>query len=382
MDNQNEPIDFKMVIQALLDDNAAFPVEYFVEFSDIAYEDLYELKNIWHEITPQRKAKLFENLEIIYESDFTKDFSQLALLGLDDENSVIRASSIRLLADIESRRLIQPLLSLLLHDADTNVRAQAAIALGHFVFLGELEEIPEEDYEQLEEVLLSVLADDESELVRQKALESIGYSGREEIKAFIQNAYLSANHQWTKSAVVAMGRSADEFWEEQVLTSLINPNAYIQREAIRAAGELEIKAARKLLLKFILNDELDEDARTAAVWSLSKIGGEGIDTLIHKLMDETEDEIELMFLDDALDNLQLTNGILPDLDFLDIQETDSSQYREFSMDDSEQDLSDALYRNSWLRDMYYHLDEQTDDDMDDDEFETLYDDEDDEESDE
>ncbi len=382
MDNQNEPIDFKMVIQALLDDNAAFPVEYFVEFSDIAYEDLYELKNIWHEITPQRKAKLFENLEIIYESDFTKDFSQLALLGLDDENSVIRASSIRLLADIESRRLIQPLSSLLLHDADTNVRAQAAIALGHFVFLGELEEIPEEDYEQLEEVLLSVLADDESELVRQKALESIGYSGREEIKAFIQNAYLSANHQWTKSAVVAMGRSADEFWEEQVLTSLINPNAYIQREAIRAAGELEIKAARKLLLKFILNDELDEDARTAAVWSLSKIGGEGIDTLIHKLMDETEDEIELMFLDDALDNLQLTNGILPDLDFLDIQETDSSQYREFSMDDSEQDLSDALYRNSWLRDMYYHLDEQTDDDMDDDEFETLYDDEDDEESDE
>ncbi len=126
------------------------------------------------------------------------------------------------------------------------MRAQAANALGRFVYLGELEEIPEQDLDQVEDVLLQVLQSDEHELVRQKALKSIGYSGREELKSFIQNAYLSTNDNWIKSALVAMGRSADDFWEEQVLTALLNPNPYIQREAIRAVGELEIKIGTKI----------------------------------------------------------------------------------------------------------------------------------------
>lgn len=374
MEDEYKQIDFRKIIDALLDDDAFFPVEYFAAFSDIERGDLSLLKNIWHQITPQRKAKLFENLELIYESDFTKDFSQVAILGLDDLNGVIRASSIRLLEEIDSRRLILPLIELLVNDTDINVRAQAATALGRFVYLGELEEIPQEDYEQIEEVLLTILANEESELVRQKTLESIGYSGREEIKSFIQNAYLSTNNNWIKSAVVAMGRSADEFWVDKVLTSLINPNAYIQLEAIRAAGELEIKSARKLLLKLILNDELDEDARTAAIWSLSKIGGEGVDILFQKLMDETEDEIEIMFLEDAMDNLQLTNGFLPELEFLEVEEADPSQMREFSFEDDEGDLSDLLFQNSWMREMMTQQ-EEDDDEYDEEGYEGRYDDE-------
>ncbi len=84
MEDTNNKIEFDVVLDALLDDDAAFPIEYFIEFSDISQPDLVALKKIWNQITPQRKAKLFENLEVIYDADYTKDFSQVAILGLDD----------------------------------------------------------------------------------------------------------------------------------------------------------------------------------------------------------------------------------------------------------------------------------------------------------
>ncbi len=366
MEDQNSKIEFDVVIDALLDDDAAFPIAYFVEFSDISQPDLISLKKVWNQITPQRKAKLFENFEVIYDADYTKDFSQVAILGMDDLNGVIRASSIRLLDNVESRQLIPPLVNMVLDDLEISVRAQAASALGKFVYLGELEEIPEQDLDQVEDILMQILQSDEHELVRQKALESIGYSGREEIKSFIQNAYLSANDNWIKSALVAMGRSADDFWEEKVLTALLNPNPYIQREAIRASGELEIKSARKLLVKQIIQDTLEEDSWAVAIWALSKIGGEGIEDLFQNLMEKSEDEEEILFLEDAIENLQLTNGILPELDILDIREVDDSRLREFSIDDD--DLSDELFQNSWIKSLERNLEDAYDfgkDDYDD-----------------
>ncbi|MAT40991.1 MAG: hypothetical protein CL609_01530 [Anaerolineaceae bacterium] len=364
MEEQNNKIEFDIVIDALLNDEAAFPIEYFVEFSDILQPDLVALKKVWNQITPQRKAKLFENLEVIYEADYTKDFSQVAILGLDDINGVIRASSIRLLDDIESRRLIAPLVHLLLNDLEISVRAQAAASLGKFVYLGELEEIPEQDLDHVEDALMQVLVSDEHELVRQKALESIGYSGSEEVKSYIQNAYLSANNSWIKSALVAMGRSADDFWEDKVLEALLNPNQYIQREAIRAAGELEIKSARKLLVKQIIQDTLEEENWAVAIWALSKIGGEGVEDLFQSLLEKAEEEQEILFLEDAIENLQLTNGILPELDLLDINEVDESRLREFSIDDD--DLSDELFRDSWIKSMERNLEDE--DDFDEDEY--------------
>ena len=366
MEDQNSKIEFDVVIDALLDDDAAFPIAYFVEFSDISQTDLTTLKKVWNQITPQRKAKLFENLEVIYDADYTKDFSQVAILGMDDLNGVIRASSIRLLDNVESRQLIPPLVNMVLNDLEISVRAQAASALGKFVYLGELEEIPEQDLDQVEDILMQILQSDEHELVRQKALESIGYSGSEEIKSFIQNAYLSANDNWIKSALVAMGRSADNFWEEKVLTALLNPNQYIQREAIRASGELEIKSARKLLVKQIIQDTLEEESWAVAIWALSKIGGEGIEDLFQNLMEKSEDEEEILFLEDAIENLQLTNGILPELDILDIREVDDSRLREFSIDDDE--LSDELFQNSWIKSLERNLEDAYDfgeDDYDD-----------------
>ncbi|MBA4400239.1 MAG: hypothetical protein C0396_10315 [Anaerolinea sp.] len=46
----------------------------------------------------------------------------------------------------------------------------------------------------------------------------------------------------------------------------------------------------------------------AAIWSLSKIGGEKVRDTLEKALDDSEDDDEIEMLEDALENLQFTEG--------------------------------------------------------------------------
>jgi hypothetical protein len=83
----------------------------------------------------------------------------------------------------------------------------------------------------------------------------------------------------------------------------------VQIEAVRAAGQLELGSAREELLK-ILEDfaDLDVDLKAALVWSLSQIGGDGVQEALDQLYDETEDDDEAEYIEAALDNLQFTDS--------------------------------------------------------------------------
>ena len=83
----------------------------------------------------------------------------------------------------------------------------------------------------------------------------------------------------------------------------------IQAEAIRAAGELELPSARRPLLNLLEDENTDSDVRDAAIWSLSKIGGEGVREVLETLLDATEDEDEIEFLENALDTLTFTEDM-------------------------------------------------------------------------
>ncbi len=56
-------------------------------------------------------------------------------------------------------------------------------------------------------------------------------------------------------------------------------------------------------------DALDEDLRMAIIWSLSQIGGEDVRQKLEDLLSEAEDGEEMEFLQEALDNLFLTEGL-------------------------------------------------------------------------
>ena len=119
------------------------------------------------------------------------------------------------------------------------------------------------------------------------------------------------------SALFAMGRSANENWGPQVIARLDSERSRVRCEAARAAGELELREAVPQLLQLIYDP--DQDVRLASIWSLSQVNGEGVSEELYALYDELEDDEELEFLDNALENLQFTESmnLMPFFDLLD-----------------------------------------------------------------
>jgi len=300
---------FKQVIADLLDTSKPFSPTYLHRFSDLDPVDLAALRITWPKIDVERRVHLLEDLEELAEDDTLVSFDDLAHFALDDPDARVRAAAIRLLWEANDEKLIPVYIRMAKNDPDINARAAAVGALGLFVFLGELEDIEEEKYRQVYDELLSVYHGKDQPIVRRRAVEALGYSGNPEVPAIIEEAYASPDKEWQASALFAMGRSADERWESQVLARLDSSELEIQLEAVRAAGELELEKARKPILNLLKKPaDLDEELRDAAIWSLSQIGGEGVREKLEKMAESAEDDDESFFLDEALDNLDFKEG--------------------------------------------------------------------------
>jgi HEAT repeat protein len=219
----------------------------------------------------------------------------------------VRLPAVRILWEYENKDLIQTFLGMLAADSDPEVRAAAATALGQFVYLGELEELPPKIARQVEDHLLAALNSNDEELVRRRALEALGFSSRDEVANHIQTAIDSSDREWQASALFAMGRSGHEMWGPVILEKLDSQYPTLRAEAARAAGELELKDAVETLLELL--DDPDTHVRTASIWSLSEIGGEGVRERLEALYEETDDEEEAEFVSDALDNLEFTEDV-------------------------------------------------------------------------
>lgn len=316
-------VSFKIVIEALLDDSKTFPARYLQRFSDIAPSDLKNLLHTWPKVSLRRKQSLLEDLEDLAESDTLTSFDDLARALLKDPDAPVRILAMRLLWECEDVKLVPVFLDILNHDEDVDGRAGAATALGLFVYLGELERIPATLHHQIEDNLLEAATSADGILIRRRALESLGASSRDEVPPLIEAAYSQKNPDWIASALFAMGRSADERWDKQILANLSSPNEDIRREAVRAAGELELRSSRSFLLDQ-LEDEEDLEIRRHLIWSLSKIGGEGVRARLEELLEQEPDDEEADFLEEALDNL-VFNEQTAEFDMFDFEPGEEDQ---------------------------------------------------------
>ena len=280
------------------------------QLSDIDPASLKTLMEAWPRVQPERKRLLLEELHSLADDDTLVSFDDLARTMLTDADSQVRAGAIRLLDECEDLKLVPAFIKILTGDDNADTRAEAAVALGKYVELGELEEISEKIQRQVEDTLLAKVNSDDQLLVRRNALESLGYSSRPEVITVIESAYHRENPDWQASALFAMGRSADERWDEHVLSSLLDEIEIVRLAAVEAAGELSLDSARTALFK-LLEDEEDDDISAAAIWSLSQIGGEDVRIYIQNLIDQSEgeDDEQVEFLEDALDNLFFTEDL-------------------------------------------------------------------------
>lgn len=300
-----EIIPFQKVLDTLLDESKDIPPRYLSEFSDIEPAALQSLQETWPRIGLKRKLLLLDRLNALANEDTLVSFDDLGRMLLTDEDPQVRIRALRLLIECEDHRLVPTYVNLLTKDIDTAVRAEAASTLGIFVQLGEFDDIPKDVHRYIEEILLEVLNGEDESHVRRRSLEALGFSSRDEIPVLIESSYNRQDPDWKASAIFAMGRSSDERWAEQVLRSIVSESQNVRLAAVQAAGELELKAARPLLLE-LLEEEADDVIAGAAIWSLSQIGGEDVRLYIQNLLDNVEDDDQAAFLEEALDNLAFT----------------------------------------------------------------------------
>ncbi len=299
---------FQDVLAMLLDDDQDFPKRYLYQFSDVAPTQLREFLEIWPRVALPRKQSLLAKMEDQSGEDTLLSFDDLARALLSDPDAPVRAAAIRLLNECDDPRLVPVFLDILTGDSDTEPRAAAATALGLFVLQGELDEIPAQTLREIEDALLGVIGGSDRPEVRRRALESIGFSSRPEVPALLEAAYWRENPAWTASALFAMGRSSDDRWQEEVMRMLSSENQKIRLAAVRAAGELALSPARPVLLE-MLEEEENEDIFSELIWSLSQIGGEDVRTYLENLLDISEDDEQMVFIEDAIANLDFTEDL-------------------------------------------------------------------------
>ncbi len=308
MPTKSTDIPIQKVINALLDESNPFPPRYLHRFSDLEGADLQSMLQAWPRVNATRRIALLEDLEEIAEDDTMVFFDPFARAIIDDNEPGVRSRAINLLWENEDPALAPRLIEIMRKDPSSEVRASAAGGLGKFIYLGELEEIPAELLRQVEDSLIEVARGSDDDLVRRRAVESLGYSSRDEANALIRSAYDTNEPDWLASALFAMGRSYDQSWEPDVKRMLRHPKANVLLEAVRAAGELGLESTRRALLDMLEEEAQDAEIRYAAIWSLSQIGGEQVRDTLEEILAETDDDEEAEWVENALDNLTLTEA--------------------------------------------------------------------------
>ncbi len=307
---------FEDAVKTLHDENKELSNELFFLFSDIAPHQLKIFKENWEKVVPTRQHEFLRRLKEEWERDTLLCFDGLARALLGDADPVVRTAAIRLLSDCESEGIVPALLEIAQNDTEVDPRAEAVTALGAFVLHGELDEISKESLHEIEETLLQIIRSNEKIELRQRALESLGYSSRPEVEGLIREAWQREVPLWKASAVFAMGRSCDEGWRDEILQALLHENEIIRLAAAKAAGELSLANARPIMLK-MMEDENDEAVFRALIWSLSQIGGEDVREYLLSLLDQYDDdeEAQIEYLEEALANLDFTEDT-QDFNFL------------------------------------------------------------------
>lgn len=310
---------FTQALAALKITDGIYPARFLPNFSDLTPDDIMELRGVWPGVPVTRKVSVMQDIEELAEADTLTNFDEFAKFCLKDPEGDVRVLAIRLLWECEDIKLIDTFLDMLHNDPEIQVQGAAASALGSYVYEGELEEISVTLLDKVVDELLNTYKTSPHLQVRRYALESLGFSSREEIDPLILESYKSGNTDLMTSALFAMGRSADARYEPIVKSHIQSDNTGLQLEAVRAAGELEMKSVREELLDMVDSGDLDEEVFYAAIWSLSQIGGDGVKAKFEEILESDIDDDLIDFLETAMENLLFNDGI-KDFDLFDLEE--------------------------------------------------------------
>lgn len=297
-------------------DNGSPGSDIFYGISGLTQSDMKQFAPVWSALTPAYRRKIMRAMIEISETDFEMDYRAVGMFALTDPDPVVREAAIEVLWEDESLELLSQLIAIATKDEIREVRAGAASALGRFVLLGELGDLPQDETRQVQNTVIALLNDPkEDTAVRRRALESIANSSHETVPESIRKAYYGDDPQMRISSVFAMGRSCDDQWSAAVLEEIESEDPEMRYEAARASGELELQEAVPLLSRLAAEDE--REIQEVSVWALGEIGGREALRVLNSLAEIAEDDGDDELLDaihEAIGNASLVMGDI-DLSF-------------------------------------------------------------------
>jgi len=308
--------DFEKLLQRIGDTENRLSISSLYSLSGMNRAEALLFQKAWPLIAVERRRQIINFLVEIAEASFEVDLGQVFRFCLDDEDERVREAAIEGLWEDDDTALINPLMTLLRDDPSISVRAVAAISLSRYVLLGELDKIKARLFALVREALLETIRSPFEDLeVRRKAIESIAYSSEEGVRNIIETAYYDEDERMRISAVFAMGRSADPYWADLVMSELESSSPEMRYEAAMACGELELSAATPLLANLV-NDP-DREVQEAAICALGQIGGNEARRTLYTCYEEGDQFLQEA-VEEALEQLEFLHG------FLDIQLDDFS----------------------------------------------------------
>jgi hypothetical protein len=276
--------------------------------SDLDSERLERFSETWEDLSPDRRHALLKELGSVADVQIELTFEAINRFALDDSEPNVRQQAVENLWESEDPKLARRFLNMLNDDPSPTVRGTAGKALGVFVFIAETRELDPGIQYEMEEGLLAAARSDSSDDVRDFCLRSLGYSSRPEVPELIKEGYAARNESRVASALRAMARSANPLWGENVMARLHDGSPIIRLEAVRAAGEIDLREGVADLIELL--EDVDKPVRRASMWSLGQIGGPKASEALTSLAEEELDESEQETLRDAIDNLIFVEGAL------------------------------------------------------------------------
>jgi hypothetical protein len=288
MANSKTKVTFEENLAKITDTSKAAPTSALYALSNMTPEHQAQFEAAWKGLEVERRRKIAGSLNDLVEEVVELDFSAVYSFLLQDQDDEVRGKAVEGLWEDESREVLGQLLNLLESDPSSYVREKAATGVGRFVYLAELNRLPQRWIDRIRDTLFAQLAKNNPVEVERRLVESLGYfNNNEQVTKIIEKAYQSDDDLLKAGALRAMGRNLNPRWLPEIGKELSNSDPLLRFEAATAVGELGSKELLPSLVK--LCEDEDREVRQAAIWALGQVGGpEAVRTLKSLLNDRSE----------------------------------------------------------------------------------------------
>jgi HEAT repeat protein len=296
-------------LEEIADENRRLSAHQLKNLSDLEGSEVLAFSETWPGIAMMRRLNIVRELSELADDSVELNFDAVFKIALSDEEPYVRAAAVRGLDEYEGVDLIPTLIELLLTDQDTEVRREAAIALGRYALAAELEKLSHADARAIRNALIESAEDlEEDERVRARAIEALGALSGEDTENLIESIY-QEDSLWLKvGAIDAMGRTCNRTWLPIILRESEHRAPEMRHAAAFAAGEIGEEEAVPYLRRMALEDP-DREVQLAAIRSLGAIGGATARVALQGVLYEGDDAL-LEAIEEAMSEIDFDDDPL------------------------------------------------------------------------